>query len=117
MRFTLAALVFMYVGRKLGWALSKRLLYTAGTGLVVVATIIWCALVALVIHGLIIEERPHWVLKIIFGFGLGAYVAVPNFGLIMESSIPEHAVPRHTLISTLPLWIFIAASVGLAFLR
>lgn len=117
MRFTVATLIFMYVGRKLGWALSKRVLYTAGTGLVVVACVLWAVAVALIIHGLISEERPHWVLKIIFGFGLGAYVSVPNFGLMREDTIPEHAMPRHTMISMLPMWVFIAASVGLAFLR
>ena len=107
----------MYIGRKLGWWLSKRLLYTAGTGFAVVASIIWGGLVALAIHGLIIEERPHWILKSIFGFGLGAYVAVPNFGLMREDTIPEHAKRRHEMISMLPMWVFFAASVGLAFLR
>jgi hypothetical protein len=108
----------MYVGRKLGWALSKRVLYRAKhAGLAIIVCILWGALVALIIHGLIIEEHPQLVLKIIFGFGLGAYVSAPNFALLQEDSIPEHAMPRHELISLLPIWVFILASVGLGFLH
>jgi len=117
MWFVLTAILAMYVGRKLGWALSKGVLYTAATGVAVVVGIVWGALVALGIHGLIVWQHPNWVLKIIFGFGLGAYVSIPNFGLVSEDTIPGHAMPRHTLIWNVPLLTYIVASVGLAFLR
>jgi hypothetical protein len=92
-------------------------LYSAGKPVVIAACIVWGALVALVIHGLIVREQPNLIVKIIFGFGLGVYVSIPNFGLVREDTIPDHAQPRHTLISLLPIWIFLAASACLAFLR
>ena len=116
MAFVLLAFIFMYVGRKLGWSLSRGFLYSATTPVVVFACVVWGSLVALMIRGLIAWQQPHWILKIIFGFALGAYVAIPNFGLVMESTIPDHAVPRHQLISNVPFLTFIVASVGLAFL-
>lgn len=115
MAFVLLAFMCMYVGRKLGWWLSRSFLYSATTPVAVFACVIWGCLVALMIRGLISWQQPHWILKIIFGFALGAYVAIPNFGLVMESTIPDNTMPRHQLISNVPLLTFIVASVGLVF--
>jgi hypothetical protein len=115
MIFVLIAIAGMYVGRKIGWAVSKAILYTAPTGVAVITCLFWGTAVAFGIHALIRWQQPNVVLKIIFGFGVGAYVSIPNYGLIAESTIPEHAIGRHTLISNLPLWTFILASVAFAF--
>jgi hypothetical protein len=116
MAFTFLAIVGMYVGRKLGWFLSRAVLYSASMAVVVISCIVWGSLVAYGIHSLIVWQHPHWILKTIFGFALGAYVSIPNYGLVVESTIPDHAIRRHELISLLPLWIFILASIGFAFL-
>jgi hypothetical protein len=116
MAFVLIALVGMYLGRRLGWLLSRVILYSAPSVVVVVACIVWGALVAYLIHLLIGWQHPYWILKIIFGFALGGYVAMPNYGLVEESTIPPDAMKRHELISLLPLWIFILSSVGFAYL-
>lgn len=115
MIFVIATLICSQLGRRLGWALSKRFLYFASLFSVVVASIVWGGLVALLMHALIVKLQPHWILKWIFGFAQGAYVSVPNFGLLAESTIPEHAVLRHEVISNLPLLVFIIASVVFAF--
>jgi hypothetical protein len=116
MVFVLIALVGMYSGRRLGWMLSRAILYSAPAAIVIVACIIWGALVAYSIHLLVGWQHPHWILKGIFGFALGAYVSIPNFGLVAESTIPPHAMKRHQLISFLPLWFFILSSVAFAYL-
>ena len=116
MAFVLIALVGMYPGRRLGWMLSRAILYSAPSAVVVVACIIWGALVAYLIHLLIGWQHPHWILKFIFGFALGAYVSIPNYGLVAESTIPPEAIKRHNLISLLPMWVFILSSVGFAYL-
>ena len=113
--FVIVTLVCSQFGRRLGWALSRRFLYSATWFLVVVASIIWGSLVALLMHGFIVWFHPHWILKWIFGFAQGAYVSVPNFGLLAESTVPEHAMLRHEFISNVPLLIFIIASVVFAF--
>ncbi len=67
-------------------------------------------------RGLLDWQQPGAVLRWIMGYALGAYVSVPNFGLLNESTIPEHAAGRHNLTSNLPLLAYIAMSVALAFL-
>jgi len=114
--FVLFSIVLMYYGRRLGWLLSRAFLYSSPSTFVVFLCVIWGALVAYLIHLLIGWQQPHWILKWIFGFALGAYVSMPNYGLVAESTIPEHAFKRHELISLLPLSIYILSSVGCAYL-
>ena len=116
MAFFFIAFGFMYVGRKLGWSLSKPALYTAPIMVSVVLCVVWGAAVAATIRGLIDWQQPGIILRWVMGYALGAYVAVPNFGLLAESSIPAHAQNRHALISTLPSLVYVASSVALAFL-
>jgi len=115
--FVLFSIVFMYLGRRLGWWLSKASLYGDPLPVILVECFIWGGLVAYVIHALIVWHHPYWILKWVFGFGVGSYVSSPDYGLISESTVPEQAMPRHTLISSLPFVVFIIGSVGLAFLR
>jgi MFS family permease len=116
MAFIVIALVGMYIGRRLGWLLSRKTLYITRLAVVVVLCIVWGLLIAYLVHLLINWQHPYWILKIIFGFALGGYVAMPNVGLVAESSIPPNARQRHLLISLLPFWIYVLSSVGLAYL-
>lgn len=113
--FVVVTLVCSYIGRRLGWALSKRFLYFASFSLVIIASIFWGGLVALLMHSLILWFQPHWILKWIFGFAQGAYVSVPNFGLVAESTIPDEVKPKHEIISNAPLVVFIILSVVFAY--
>jgi hypothetical protein len=106
----------MYVGRKLGWPLSRSILYTTSLPASIVLCIIWGVAVAAAIRGLIDWQQPGAVLRWIMGYALGAYVAIPNFGLLNEATIPPEARDRHLLVSTLPTVAYIASSVALAFL-
>jgi hypothetical protein len=114
--FAVVALVFMYIGRKIGWALSRAILYPSHVGVSAWLCIGWGIGVAYAIHALIAWQHPNIIVKIIFGLLLGAYVAVPNYGLVAESSIPPHAMPKHNMIFTLPVFIYIASSIAFAWL-
>ena len=116
MVFFFTALAFMYFGRRLGWTLSKTMLYTIPIGGSVVLCIVWGVAIAAAIRGLINWQQPGTVLRWWMGYALGGYVSIPNFGLINEGSIPPHAQTRHALISNLPSLVYIACSVALAFL-
>jgi hypothetical protein len=115
--FAVMALVFMYIGRKIGWVLSRAILYPAHVGVSALLCIGWGIGVAYAMHALIAWQQPNIIVKIIFGFLLGAYVAVPNYGLVAESSIPPHAMPKHNMILTLPVFVYIASSVAFAWLK
>jgi len=114
--FALVALVFMYVGRKIGWALSGAILYPSHVAISALLCMGWGIGVAYAIHALIAWQQPNIFVKIIFGFLLGAYVAVPNYGLVAESSIPPNAMPKHNMIFTLPVFLYIAGSIAFAWL-
>jgi hypothetical protein len=116
MAFVIIAILGMYVGRRLGWVLSRGILYSSPPAIFVIFCVLWGCLVAYLTHLHIVWLHPHWILKCIFGFALGAYVSIPNFGLVDESTIPSHAFKRHELASAIPLWTYILLSIGFAFL-
>jgi hypothetical protein len=116
MVFLIIAIIGMYAGRRLGWVLSRALLYSSPVASASLLCVAWGALVAYLVHLLIGWQHPHWLLKFIFGFALGAYVAMPNFGLVEERTIPPPAFKRHELVSLLPLCVYVLSSVGLAYL-
>jgi hypothetical protein len=116
MVFFFIALVFMYVGRKIGWTLSKSVLYTASPVSAGIVSAIWGIGVALSMFCLIRWQTPNIVLKIIMGYALGWYVAIPNFGLLQEGSIPEEAKSRHLMVSTWPAVAYLVTMVTLSLL-
>jgi hypothetical protein len=117
MAFFFIAFGFMFVGRKLGWALSRAVLYSAPIAVSILLCVLWGAAIAATIRGLINLLNPGFVLRWIMGYALGLYVAIPNFGLLDESTIPHHAQGRHLLISLLPSLVYIALSLAITFLR
>jgi hypothetical protein len=95
MVFFFIAIIFMYIGRKLGWSLSRAVLYTSSPVTSGIISAIWGVGVAFLIFSLIRWQHPNIILKIIMGYALGWYVAIPNFGLFHEGSIPDYAKERH----------------------
>ena len=51
----------------------------------------------------------------LFGYGTGAYISIPNYGLIDEETIPESEMLRHVLIKNVPFIIYIVAEVAFTF--
>jgi hypothetical protein len=115
MYFAFLAVVFLIVGRKTGWFVSRAFLYTVSSPVAVVLCIAWGGGTAFLMRILLNYGEPNVYLRWIMGYFLGAYVAVPNFGLIAESTIPPEGQNRHLVVSQLPLLVYIALSVALAF--
>ncbi len=105
----------MYVGRKLGWRLSRNVLYTSPTWVAAFACVVWGAAVAAGVFALIAWLEPGFILRLVLGYAMGAYVAIPNYGLVDESTIPVHAHARHEMLSGLPLGIYIAGLIAVHF--
>jgi hypothetical protein len=115
--FIFAALVFMMIGRKIGWGLSKAFLYTAPVVLSFIGMVIWGIGVGWCMSGLIGWLHPNAVVKWIMGFALAAYVAIPNYGLLQESSIPDEAQMRHALITWVPLIAYVVTEFATRSMR
>jgi hypothetical protein len=112
--FLLIAAVSGYWGRKVGWALSKRVLYAAPFGFAIPLCVGWGIMIAVAVFGLICWLSPGLILRIIMGYALGGYISIPNFGLFIEGTIPPDVQPRHVMISALPFGIYILAMIALS---
>jgi hypothetical protein len=114
MAFFLGVLFSTWIGRKIGWAISRGLLYSTNVAVCFVVCVIWGLGTAYALRVFMLATNPGLLLKI-FGYGGGAYVSIPNYGLLNESTIPETEMPRHVLIKGVPFLVFIVASVVFAF--
>lgn len=112
MWFVLAAILFMFIGRKAGWRLS-RTLYRSNSLVAALGAVAWGILIAFCVSGLIEWQHPGYILKWIFGFALGAYVAIPNYGLLNEATLPIESVGRHTLVKQVPFVVYILAEIAI----
>jgi hypothetical protein len=108
-------LLGLVVGRKIGWGLSKTLLYASPMAVCAILCIIWGVLVAYATRWFIEWQMLGTVLKIIM-YGAGGYISIPNYGLFREDTIPYEAQAKHQFITALPSVAFVIASVVLAFL-
>ena len=106
---------FMFIGRKLGWTLSRTVLYTAPVALAVGLCLFWGIGVAGAMLALLNCQQPSLAIRWVIGYALGAYVTVPNYGLFAESYVPDYAAPRQKIISSLPLMSYVAAATVFAF--
>jgi hypothetical protein len=117
MWFAFAALVFMLVGRKLGWLVSRAFLYPSPIALSLLGAVVWGVIVGMGISGLIGWLHPGTTLKWIMGFALGAYVAIPNYGLFSESTIPDSDLRRHVMVKSVPLLSYIVTEFATRSMR
>ncbi|MDA3876782.1 MAG: hypothetical protein PF483_06810 [Halothiobacillus sp.] len=114
MIFFFFAVIFMYVGRKVGWSLSRHVLARSHVPSAFVFALVWGVLVAALMYVLIQWQSPNVVLRWIMGYALASYVAIPNFGLV---KIPPGVDPSReyisTILSTVPLILYIIAMAAL----
>jgi hypothetical protein len=106
--FVAFVLVGMFAGRKVCWWTAIPLPLT------IVLCLGWGALIGFALHSLFREFNPGTIPKV-FAYGAGAYVSVPNYGLIAEASISEGTAfqGRHLLIQVVPCLAFVGASLWL----
>lgn len=110
MAFFFGCLIATFVGRRVGWAVSRRVLYTTEWPMCILICLVWGIGLAYVLRLLILEYNPGVILTIL-GYGAGAYISIPNYGLVAESTIPPSQMPRHVFIKGVPWIFFMAASV------
>lgn len=84
MIFFFMAIGFMMLGRKVGWAFSKAIPYRSPVGATALVALSWGGAVALAMRYMIDWQHPGAILRWVMGYALGAYVAIPNFGLLAE---------------------------------
>jgi hypothetical protein len=93
--------------------LSKLIFYPAPAVISFINLIGWGVVVAVGIDVVIAWLHPNVVIKWIMGFALAAYVAIPNYGLLQESSIPDDKQMRHMMISWVSLIVYVGTEIAL----
>ena len=114
MVFFFVCLLAIWVGRRTGWALRRAVLYKSNWTVCVLLSCAWAIGTAYCLRFLLLETHPGLLLKI-FGYGAWAYVSIPNYGLIQDSTVAPKEMPRHLFLKVVPLFAFVAISITLAF--
>jgi hypothetical protein len=115
MLFALIVVVALIPIRRTGWAISKGILYQVPLPVSVFLTMIWASLIWYMMHTLIRWQDPNIVFKIIFAYGFGSYLSIPNFGLFAQSTLPPEEVKRTAFIYIASLLSFAGLSIVFAF--
>lgn len=115
--FALLLMGFLVLGRGLGWSLAQGFLYSLPNTLAVLCCVVWGMAVALGAYELILLTHASSPLKFVMGVSMGAYVSIPNHGLMDENDVPEHKESRHDTIKWVSLGSFYASAVLIIFLR
>lgn len=76
-------------------------------------SVVWGVAVAYAIQALIEWQSPSAFFRIVFGYALGMYLSIPNFGLVDEKTIPQTELMRHYLLSLVPAAAYAIALVWL----
>lgn len=112
--FFLTCILGCLIGRGIGWWLSRALLYTGPIVPVILFLFVWASGTAFLLGLAIDWLHPGIVLKVI-GYGAGAYVSNPAFGLLQEDAIPLSQRDRHLPVNNLPILFYIATATAVAF--
>jgi hypothetical protein len=114
MAFFFGCLSSIWIGRKIGWAISRSVLYSSGWAVCLVLCVAWASGVACVLRLSILTTQPGLLLRL-FGYGAGAYISIPNYGLVDEKTIPERRMSRHIFIRSVPFIVYIVTSIMAVF--
>jgi hypothetical protein len=114
MRFILIMFATMFVSRKVGWLTSRRFFYGERGAALWFFLLMWGTAVAWIVRTAIDAGQPAAWSRWIFGYALGAYMSVPNYGLFIESTIPQEDLLSHRVISNAPLLGYILVTTLLA---
>lgn len=112
--FAITCIIAPIVGRKLGWALSRRVFYSAPSGIAVPLCLLWGIVIALGFRLMVTSLHPNLIVAIL-GFMAGAYVAVPDYGMGEVWAYPHGDATRKDIVSNFPFLLYIVASVVFLF--
>ena len=112
--FFICCIVAPYIGRKLGWALSRRLFYATPSAIAVPLVLLWGAATAFGYRHMVTGLHPNIILAVI-GFMAGAYISIPDYGMGDVWQYPFGPPTRHDIVSNFPFLTYIIASVAFYF--
>lgn len=112
--FFICCIVAPFVGRKIGWSLSRRVFYSTPSGVAVPLCLLWGIAIALGFRYLVLWLKPNIILAVI-GFAAGGYVSIPDYGIGEVWMAPYGSATRKDIVSNFPFLIYLLSSVALYF--
>lgn len=112
--FFISCIVAPYIGRKLGWALSRRLFYSTPSGIAVPLCLLWGLALAFGFRHLVTALHPNIILAVL-GFMAGGYISIPDYGMGDVWMYPHGSATRRDIVSNFPFLLYIIASVVFLF--
>jgi len=108
--FFICCIVAPYIGRKLGWALSRHLFYATPSAIAVPLCLLWGVAIAFGFRCMVTGLHPNVILATI-GFMAGAYISVPDYGMGDVWQYSFGSATRHDIVSNFPILMYILSSV------
>lgn len=112
--FLICCIAAPFVGRKIGWVLSRHVFYSTPSAVAVPLCLLWGVVIAFAFRLSITVLHPNLFLAIL-GFAAGAYIAVPDFGVGEVSMLPNGSATRKDIVSNFPLLVYLLSSVAFYF--
>ncbi len=103
--------------RKVGWTISKNVLYFSPTLVAVLLTVFWGVLVFYYFNYAVSYFKPNFYIGLIYGLLNGMYCANPAYALFNENTIPFNQLMKHNLINLVGILSFIILFLSNSFLH
>jgi hypothetical protein len=108
--FFVCCIVASYLGRKLGWTLSRHLFYATPSAIAVPLCLLWGVAIAYGFRRMVTGLHPNIILAII-GFMAGGYISIPDYGMGDVWQYGYGSATRHDIVSNFPFLTYIIASI------
>jgi hypothetical protein len=112
--FFICCIVAPFIGRKMGWTLSRRVFYSMPSAVAVPLCLLWGVAIALAFRWSITGLHPNLILAIL-GFAAGAYIAVPDLGIGEVWMAPYGSATRKDIVSNFPFLMYLLSSIAFYF--
>jgi hypothetical protein len=112
--FFICCIVAPFIGRKLGWTLSRRVFYSMPSAVAVPLCLLWGVVIAFAFRLSITVLHPNLLLAIL-GFAAGAYIAVPDLGISEVWMFPNGSATRKDIVSNFPFLMYLLSSIAFYF--
>jgi len=97
---------------RVGWKLSKNILYFSPTFISVILTLVWGFGVFIIFNGVTYYFKPNVYFGLIYSLLNGMYCANPAFGLFEEDTLTADVLTKHKLINSVGIIIFILLTLS-----
>lgn len=110
--FLLLFFIISPLFNRVGWRLSKNILYVLPTPVSFTLTILWGFLVFFVFNIVANYFNPYFYFELFYSLLNGMYCSNPAFGLFKEDTITIDVLTKHKIINIVGVIVFVALTIS-----